>query len=200
LRRFYERVAGRVGKIDAKEDENWYLTTATTLGRRTGEMHLALARASGPAFAPEPLDSGALRALRATAAEPRRPLEQRLHAEHAGRAQAGSRAGRAACRPHDGAPGAGGRIRIHGDYHLGQVLARKKTSLSWISRVSRRADRRAAREAVAAQGCRGHDALLQLRGMPRCSPSPSTSPTRSRRSNPGRIPGSTGPPTRFLRL
>jgi maltose alpha-D-glucosyltransferase/alpha-amylase len=82
LRRFYERVAGRAGKIDAKEDENWYLTTATTLGRRTGEMHLALARVSGPAFAPEPLDSSALGALiddmRTHAEASLRLLEQRL--------------------------------------------------------------------------------------------------------------------------
>jgi maltose alpha-D-glucosyltransferase / alpha-amylase len=154
LRRYYERVSARVGRSDAKEAldlaaapalpapdgpppffaalENWYLTSAAILGRRTGEMHQALARASGSAFMPEPLDGGALSALleemQTHAAVSLRLLEQRLPMlNEASRAQADAvLVSRTALlgrfeelRTLDRA---GSRIRIHGDYHLGQVL------------------------------------------------------------------------------
>jgi maltose alpha-D-glucosyltransferase / alpha-amylase len=157
LRRYYERVAARVGRSDAKEGldlaaapalpgqpapdgpppffaalENWYLTSAGILGRRTGEMHQALSRASGSAFMPEPLDGGALTALfdemQAHAAVSLRLLEQRLPTlNDASRALA-----EAVLASRTSLLGrfeelrtlndAGVRIRIHGDYHLGQVL------------------------------------------------------------------------------
>jgi maltose alpha-D-glucosyltransferase/alpha-amylase len=95
-------------------------------------MHLALARASGPAFAPEPLDSSALRALvddmRTHAEASLHLLEQRLSTlNDAGRAQAEAvLASRTAVLARFDEvrtlEQAGARIRIHGDYHLGQVL------------------------------------------------------------------------------
>ena len=78
LRRYYERVTARVKRMDGRgleererhEDqdgaegpppffaalEQWYLTSATTLGRRTAELHAALTGETGSAFAAEPLD------------------------------------------------------------------------------------------------------------------------------------------------
>jgi maltose alpha-D-glucosyltransferase/alpha-amylase len=103
-----------------------------TLGRRTAELHITLADASEPAFVPEPLDRLALD----SAAEDMLVhvkagldlLAQRVttlddvsrnHAEAilSHRADLLGRFGRV--RALDAA---GWRIRIHGDYHLGQVL------------------------------------------------------------------------------
>src|SRR5262249_40504221 len=80
LRRYYERVAARGKrsegheKLDARTGqdrttptpffaalENLYLMSATTLGRRTAELHAALASdPSDAAFAPEPIDRARL--------------------------------------------------------------------------------------------------------------------------------------------
>jgi maltose alpha-D-glucosyltransferase/alpha-amylase len=113
--------------------ENWYLLGAATLGRRTAEMHLTLASdRSNPAFAPERLDAAALESvasdMRAHAAasldrladkagtlpEPARP-----HADAVLAARARLLAGFERLRT---IADAGERIRVHGDYHLGQVL------------------------------------------------------------------------------
>ena len=112
--------------------ETWYLSSAATLGKRTADLHLTLANASGAAFAPEPLDGAAIVAL---------AREMHAHAETAldllarqiGSLNDASRpfadavlAARPAllARFDDLAAvgDAGLRIRIHGDYHLGQVL------------------------------------------------------------------------------
>ena len=112
--------------------EHLYLQTATTLGRRTGELHLALANAFDPAFAPEPLDRTALdtvademlmhvKAGFDLLAQRISTLDEvsRTHADAilSHRADLLGRFGR--MRALDTA---GWRIRIHGDYHLGQVL------------------------------------------------------------------------------
>jgi maltose alpha-D-glucosyltransferase / alpha-amylase len=113
--------------------ENWYLASAATLGRRTAELHLTLGSdTSDPQFAAEPLDRDALGALaddmRAHAdssldllagmlpaiGEAARPLAERILASRD-----------ALVRRFDAIrtlSHAGAKIRVHGDYHLGQVL------------------------------------------------------------------------------
>jgi maltose alpha-D-glucosyltransferase/alpha-amylase len=149
LRRYYERVAARTadGTSDtaahaATADgqpppfflalEGWYLTGAATLGRRTAELHVTLADSEDPAFQPEPLSGPELGLLadsmRRHAADvldrlasklPSLPEGVRAQAEAvlASRSVLLERLGRAASLADGGA-----RIRIHGDYHLGQVL------------------------------------------------------------------------------
>jgi maltose alpha-D-glucosyltransferase/alpha-amylase len=108
-----------------------YAATAATLGRRTAELHRALAsRLDDPAFAPEPLTAvrlnawetelrrrldAALSDLVADPALPRAAAEMLpplLQARPALAARASGFAGEAG----DFA------IRVHGDFHLGQVL------------------------------------------------------------------------------
>lgn len=109
-----------------------YVHAAQTLGRRTAEMHLALAQSDDPAFSPEPLTThdleeltqnlatqtvDALVALESSLAR----LPQALRTDAAQLASEGPThvANLASVFP------AGlevTRIRIHGDYHLGQVL------------------------------------------------------------------------------
>ena len=148
LLRFYERIGPRVtgseGPAVAAPSaqqapppmfealEHWYLASATTLGRRTAELHRALASGTEPAFAPETLDRRALGVLgdgmRAHAGVTLDLLAQRLGTlNEASRAHAEavlsdrkallSRFDEVRKVQH-----ASLRIRIHGDYHLGQVL------------------------------------------------------------------------------
>lgn len=109
-----------------------YLVSAATLGERTAELHLALADESNPVFAPEPLDEPYLARMQARMAkEAETTLDQltrtidRLPSAEVPRAEAllaarerllalpGSLTsiGKSCCR-----------IRLHGDFHLGQVL------------------------------------------------------------------------------
>jgi maltose alpha-D-glucosyltransferase/alpha-amylase len=155
LRRYYERVSTRVNRADGGEAleerelyerrdgvegpppffaalEQWYLTGAATLGRRTAELHAALTGEPGSPFAPEPLDRGALGALanrmRAHGDAALNLLAARaLSLDEVSRGKAEDILGERdallarfdAIRVLDAA---GMRIRVHGDYHLGQVL------------------------------------------------------------------------------
>jgi maltose alpha-D-glucosyltransferase/alpha-amylase len=142
LGRFYERVAARSPRnIDTPTTEPapffdaltaYAVQSAETLGRRTAELHLVLARGDGDAFAPVAMDSAALNELAdAMAAHVDLSLDlldRRLDViQEPWRAQAETLLARRGElrsrfeRLRDVRAG-GSRIRIHGDYHLGQVL------------------------------------------------------------------------------
>jgi maltose alpha-D-glucosyltransferase / alpha-amylase len=152
LARYYDRASGRMYGPDpvqpdprppvelaasapppeALEIIGGYLHTAAVLGRRTAEMHLALARdPRDPAFAPEPLTDADLADLRGEiVAQARQALAalldnlQRLPdpvrrdaAPLLNDAELPERVGRMVPGHVEAA-----KIRCHGDYHLGQVL------------------------------------------------------------------------------
>jgi len=112
--------------------EHWYLGSAATLGRRTAELHRTLATGQGPDFAPQPMDRAALAAMademRTHAAASLDQLAQKLDTlSEASRPYAEAvLAHRTTLLERLDAlrsePASGLRIRIHGDYHLGQVL------------------------------------------------------------------------------
>jgi maltose alpha-D-glucosyltransferase / alpha-amylase len=102
------------------------------LGRRTAELHLALASGSGAAFEPEDMDARALN-LRAdgmraharaaldrlVASRERLPDADRSLADEVLAAREALDARLDEIRRLEGA---GRRIRVHGDYHLGQIV------------------------------------------------------------------------------
>jgi maltose alpha-D-glucosyltransferase/alpha-amylase len=114
-----------------KEGVGVPLTAAAVLGRRTAEMHLALGRATeDPAFAPEPIDAPSIEAMitrvhqhvgsafsELQASRDRLPDDTRLQAD----AVLDSGVTPRLAGLHLSGP-AGLAIRIHGDYHLGQLL------------------------------------------------------------------------------
>lgn len=116
-----------------REHLGTYLDSAALLGRRTAEMHLALCQpTSEEAFAPQPMTEIDLAQLRAgltehanTAFDALRQNLSRLPSEVeelsglvlSRRRQVAERLGRMS-----ELTSAGMRTRIHGDYHLGQVL------------------------------------------------------------------------------
>jgi maltose alpha-D-glucosyltransferase/alpha-amylase len=149
LSRYFEQVATGLGRTaeplpsltsdDAESPppffvslEHWFLTNMSTLGRRTAEMHAALAGSRDPAFAAEPLDAARLDALATdmtrraetvlddlanrvgTIAPVIRPYADRLIAARKQVLQVFQDLRRLR---HGGS-----LIRIHGDYHLGRVL------------------------------------------------------------------------------
>ncbi len=110
-----------------------YLETASTLGRRTAEMHLALAANSGdPAFSPEPFTPDDLAALSIDiSAQARKAFDGlgttvgKLPAETAADATRLLNARDVFLERFGSAPPlefSASKIRVHGDYHLGQVL------------------------------------------------------------------------------
>jgi maltose alpha-D-glucosyltransferase/alpha-amylase len=117
----------------ARDHVGIYLDSAIALGRRTAEMHLALASATDdPAFAPEPLTAGdfqnLLASLRQRASRVFDVLRERLPSlpDEAVEIAAAVLSRRTRILEHfdelQQETLRSRRIRIHGDYHLGQVL------------------------------------------------------------------------------
>ncbi len=110
-----------------------FLALIGILGRRTAELHNALAKRTGnPAFEPEPMTEADLKTARDTVRSEGHATLARLREAQAGLAPAAQEdAARLLARSGaidafiDGLPMTGGhgwRTRFHGDYHLGQVL------------------------------------------------------------------------------
>jgi len=119
--------------LSARDHVGIYLDSASVLGRRTAELHLALASATDdPAFAPEPLTAGDLQTLladlRQHAARVFDVLKGRLPylPDEVVEIAAAVLSRRTPILEHfdDLRPETSPtwRMRIHGDYHLGQVL------------------------------------------------------------------------------
>ena len=118
---------------DAAELVSGHLETVHRLGRRTAELHRALAsEPNDPAFAPEPFDQMYVRSIFQTMQTQRQQVFSRLR-EVRDRLPAASRqmadevlarepAVDERYRQLLGRRYTGQRIRIHGDFHLGQVL------------------------------------------------------------------------------
>jgi maltose alpha-D-glucosyltransferase / alpha-amylase len=117
----------------ALERMGLYLDAAATLGRRTAELHLALASPTDdPAFAPEPLTIEDLQQLatelESSAARAFEGLKDGLSAlpdavvESAGLVLSRRRRLLESFRQLAAQPVSGLRTRVHGDYHLGQVV------------------------------------------------------------------------------
>jgi maltose alpha-D-glucosyltransferase/alpha-amylase len=99
-----------------------YIDSAQLLGRRTGELHLALASDSAsPAFAPEPFTQDDIQRIVANATAELQAARGTVPSDVAARLERRLAAMRRA-RGADAVNSASARIRIHGDYHLGQVL------------------------------------------------------------------------------
>jgi maltose alpha-D-glucosyltransferase / alpha-amylase len=118
---------------EAKDHLGIYFEAATTLGRRTAELHLALGSPTeDPAFSPEPLTSEDLQALlqdfRQHASHVLDVLKERVSylPDEVVEIAAAALSRRRRILDHFGALKSSDlhtqRIRIHGDYHLGQVL------------------------------------------------------------------------------
>jgi maltose alpha-D-glucosyltransferase/alpha-amylase len=99
-----------------------YVDSAKLLGRRTGELHVALASDSAsPAFASEPFTQDDLQRLVANAAAELQRVRTLVTSDVTARLERRLTAMRDA-RGADAINPASARIRIHGDYHLGQLL------------------------------------------------------------------------------
>jgi maltose alpha-D-glucosyltransferase/alpha-amylase len=130
LERFFEDTAREAAGADV---HGGYLALARTLGIRTAELHVAFARPSDdPAFAPDSMTQADVAALATRV----RGAAERALAELARRRDALPEASHAdadalvasrgellaVIAAHTADPPAGPRTRVHGDYHLGQVL------------------------------------------------------------------------------
>ncbi|OUL98620.1 maltose alpha-D-glucosyltransferase [Variovorax sp. JS1663] len=137
LERFLEELrtagTGEARAATPAEAHGGFIALMAVLGRRTAELHLALAGSRGdPAFDPEPLMSEDVEAMRehaladaqATLAQLRErmphlpaPAQDDAQALLARQEHLFARARQAMASGH-----AGRKTRYHGDYHLGQVL------------------------------------------------------------------------------
>ncbi len=136
LSRYYERVAqASEPRPEAMELIGPYLDAAGLLGKRTAELHLVLASNSeNPAFAPEPFSASYQRSfyesVRNLAAQSFQLLARRLESlpeglrEEAARVQSLEPRVLERFRSVQELKVTALRTRVHGDYHLGQVLYR----------------------------------------------------------------------------
>jgi len=118
---------------EAEQQIGLYLESARTLGKRTAELHLGLAsRTDDPEFAPEQFNTMYQRSLyqstRSRADEVLRHLEKRIRhlpkdaQREARQVLAARKAIEQRLRAVLDRKIRAARIRVHGDYHLGQVL------------------------------------------------------------------------------
>ena len=199
LRRYYEGVATRLkssgqgsgSSRDAREGfdapsgpppffaalEHWYLQPRRPSDDGPAELHLALADACDPAFAPEPLDRAPR--LEALADEMLLHVERRSICWRSGlstldessRTHADAVLATALTSLGASARFACARRRAAGESGSTattisvRCCAPRKTSSSSTSRASRRVRSPSGAPSIAAQGCRRHDPVVQLRGL-----------------------------------
>ncbi|MGD2073480.1 MAG: maltose alpha-D-glucosyltransferase [Gammaproteobacteria bacterium] len=133
LERVLEGYGALPGPGEGQDVHAAYLTLTDTLGRRTAELHRALAReGSGPAFEPEPITGRDLASWREQVQHEAVMTLERLSA-HLGALPERSRGlAESLCTRRDALLAqlsalvpehtTATRIRYHGDFHLGQVL------------------------------------------------------------------------------
>ncbi|MEX2262794.1 MAG: maltose alpha-D-glucosyltransferase [Bryobacteraceae bacterium] len=119
--------------VHARHTMGLHVDAAATLGRRSAEMHLALGQPTeDPAFAPEPFDAADLAGLSVQARKQAQKLFDTLRfslatlpddvVDRAAWVLGQRRKVLDRFRELENMGAQGARIRVHGDYHLGQVL------------------------------------------------------------------------------